>query len=151
MDERITGGLRLDWPLADIWSYPATKAGPPGARCPRPCPEGSWLSPRMQSPPALWATCAPAQSLSVLKNLSWCSGRSYTEHLRWCPHMGAHMLELCLCKCRQRHCLVIVVANERNVNAHNCDYFPLHLVSKEQCIKLPQNICAVDFTPSVVT
>ena len=58
--------------LEIIWPKPTARAGPPTAGCPGPCPDGFWISPRMETPQPPWVTFASAQSPSQWKRVSWC-------------------------------------------------------------------------------
>lgn len=66
-------------PVGFIWPYPLPKRGHPEAGCPGPCPDGFWISPRLETPQAPWATCAGARAPSHWESGSWGSARLYTR------------------------------------------------------------------------
>ena len=53
----ITGCFRWEGTSENDLVQPLLKAGPPTASCSGPCPVGFWISQRMETPQALWATC----------------------------------------------------------------------------------------------
>lgn len=48
-NHRIKDWLRLERTLEVTWSNPLSPAGPPTASCPGSCPDGFWLSPRLET------------------------------------------------------------------------------------------------------
>lgn len=62
------------WALEVILSKPSSQAVSPTVHCQGPCLDSVVLSPRMETPQALWVTCASARSPSQLKSCTWCSG-----------------------------------------------------------------------------
>ena len=72
---------------------PRAQAGPPRRSCPQSCPNNFRISPRMESPPAPWATCSSAQSPSRWKCVSSCS-----EGTSW-----VSVFALCLWSCTGHH------------------------------------------------
>jgi len=82
--------LRLGGTSGSIWSNPPAQAGPPTASCPEPHPDGFWVSPSIETPPHLRATCASARSPSQRKKVSWGSE-------------GASCVSVCACCLRSCH------------------------------------------------
>lgn len=46
------------------------------AGCPGPCPDGFWVSPKLETPQSPWPTCSHVQSPLQSKSVTWCSDRA---------------------------------------------------------------------------
>ena len=58
-------------PLEIILFNPSAQTGPPKASCPWSCPDGFWISLRMETPQPPWATYSSPWSPSQQKSVSW--------------------------------------------------------------------------------
>ena len=87
---RITEWLRLAGTSGYHLVQTQVQVGSPRASCPVPCPDVFWISPRMETLPPPWPTCASARLPSMGKSVSWCSEGtscfSVCTHCLWSCH-----------------------------------------------------------------